>query len=254
MNLELFGLKKIPLVEKGDKLPDLIIAALKKQNLTFKNQDIVLIAETLISKSEGNIINLKDINPSKKAISIAEKTGKDPALVEAILNESNEIIAIGSDFIICETKHGFVCANAGIDESNVDEGFATPLPHDPDKSADEIRKYLENSCGKELAVIITDTQGRPFRNGAVGVAIACSGISPIWERAGEKDLYDRELQTTEIATADELAGAASLSMGQADEGIPVVIIRGFSPFNHLKNQKDGIIKLIRPKELDVFRK
>ena len=254
MSLELFGLNEIPLVKKGDNISNLIIAALKKQNITLENQDIILIAETLISKSEGNIINLKATNPSKKAISIAKKTGKDPALVEIILKESNEIIAIGPDFIISETKHGFVCANAGIDESNVDEGLATPMPKDSDKSAYEIRKTLENHCSKELAVIITDTQGRPFRNGAVGVAIGCSGISPLWERAGEKDLYGRELQTTEIATADELASAASLLMGQANEGIPVVIIRGFSSFNHLKNQKDSIIKLLRPKEFDVFRK
>ena len=254
MNLELFGLNEIPLVKKGDNISDLIIAALKKQNISFKNQDIVLIAETLISKSEGNIINLKDINPSKKAISIAKKSKKNPALVEAILNESNEIIAIGPDFIISETKHGFVCANAGIDESNVDEGLATPMPKDPDKSAEKIRKSLETQLKKELAVIITDTQGRAFRNGAVGVAIGCSGMSPLWERAGEKDLYGRELQTTEIATADELAGAASLLMGQANEGIPVVIVRGFTSFNHLKNQKDGIHNLLREKEFDVFRK
>jgi len=254
MNLELLGLNEIPLVKKGDDIPNLIVAALKKQDINLQNQDIILIAETLVSKSEGNIINLKDINPSQKAISMAENTGKDPALVEAILNESNEVIAIGPDFIISETKHGFVCANAGIDESNVDEGLATPMPKNPDKSADEIRKSLENLLKKEIAIIITDTQGRAFRNGAVGVAIACSGISPLWERAGEKDLYGRELQTTEIATADELAGAASLLMGQADEGIPVVIVRGFSSFNHLKTKKDGINSLLRPKEFDVFRR
>lgn len=254
MKLELFGLNEIPLVKKGDNIPDLIITALKNQNILLKNQDIVLIAETLVSKSEGNIINLKEINPSEKAISIAKKSKKDPALVEAILNESNEIIAIGPDFIISETKHGFVCANAGIDESNVDEGLATPMPKNPDESAYHIRKSLKNHFKKDLAVIITDTQGRAFRNGAVGVAIACSGISPLWERAGEKDLYGRELQTTEVATADELAGAASLLMGQANEGIPVVIVRGLLSFNHLKNQKDGISKLLRPKEFDVFRK
>lgn len=254
MKIELFGLNEIPLVKKGDNISDLIIAALKKQKINLEKQDIVLIAETLISKSEGNIIKLNDINPSEKAISIAKKSKKDSALVEAILNESNEIITIGPDFIICETKHGFICANAGIDESNIGEGLATPMPKDPDKSANNIRKSLEKKSKKELAVIITDTQGRAFRNGAVGVAIGCSGISPIWERVGEKDLYGRELQTTEIAIADELAGAASLLMGQANEGIPVVIIRGFSSFDHLKNQKDGIFKLLRSKEFDVFRK
>lgn len=253
MKLELFGLNEIPLVKKGDNISDIIVSALKKQNISLKNQDIILIAETLISKSEGNIINLNDVNPSKKAISIAKKSKKNPNLVEVILNESNEIIAIGPDFIITETKHGFVCANAGIDESNVDQGLATPLPKNPDKSAHKIRNSLETQFEKELAIIITDTQGRAFRNGAVGVAIGCSGISPIWERAGEKDLYEKELQTTEIAIADELAGASSLLMGQANEGIPVVIIRGFSSFDYLRKKKDGISKLIRPKEFDVFR-
>lgn len=174
-------------------------------------------------------------------------------MVEAIINESREVVAVGPDFIITETKQGFVCANSGIDESNVDKGLATPMPEDADKSARQIREFLENEFDEEIAVLITDTQGRAFRNGAVGVAIGCSGINPLWKRAGEKDLYGRELQTSEVATGDELAAAASLVMGQADEGLPVVIIRGFDNFDKLRDTDTGINPLLRPKEFDVFR-
>jgi len=254
MKLELFGLTKIPLVVEGDNIADLILSSLKKQNIALEKGDILLIAETLISKAEGNYIHLNEINPSLEANEMAQKTGKDAELVEAILNESNEIIEIGPNFIISETKHGFVCANAGIDESNVQDGLATPMPENPDNSAKKIYNSLKNELGENLAVIITDTQGRAFRNGAVGVAIGCCGISPLWERAGEEDLYGRKLETTEIAIADELASAASVLMGQANEGIPVVLVRGFLNFDDLKNENSTIKPLIRPKEFDVFRK
>ncbi|MEA4956213.1 Coenzyme F420:L-glutamate ligase [bioreactor metagenome] len=254
MKLEMFGLTEIPLVVEGDNLVELILSSLKKQKNSLKEGDVILIAETLISKVEGNYIDLKKINPSLEAKKIAEKSNKDPKLVESIIKESKEIIAIGHNFIISETKHGFVCANAGIDESNVEDGLATPMPINPDKSAQKIYKSLKNKTEKEIGVIITDTQGRAFRNGAVGVAIGCSGIKPLWERIGEKDLYGRSLQTTEIAIADELAASASLLMGQADEGIPIVIIRGFSNFDKLKDSQSNIKPLIRAKELDIFRK
>lgn len=253
MTLELFGLKEIPLVKKGDNVANLIEEALEKQDLTIENGDIILIAETMISKAEGNIIKLGDILPSEESVIIAKKSKKDSKLVEAIIQESREVVALGPNFIITETKHGFVCANSGIDESNVDEGLATPMPEDSDESAKKIRESLEKDSKKDLAVIITDTQGRAFRVGAVGTAIGCSGIKPLWERKGEEDLYGRELQTTEIATADELASAASLLMGQADEGIPVVIIRGFEAFDLLRDIECGISPLLRPKEFDVFR-
>lgn len=254
MSIELIGLSEIPLVKKGDNISELIVDALEKQNISLNNGDILLIAETLISKAEGNVIVLEDIVPSPKAIEIAEKSGKDSKLVEAILQQSNEVVEVGPEFVITETKHGFVCANSGIDESNVEEGLATPMPVDSDKSADDIRAFLEDRYDLELAVIITDTQGRAFRNGAVGVAIGCSGINPLWHRVGEKDLYGRELQTTEVATGDELAAAASLLMGQADEGVPAVIIRGFEGFSTLRDGEVGVSPLLRPKEFDVFRK
>ncbi len=254
MTLELFGLKEIPLVQKGDNIAQIIENDLKEENISLEDGDIILIAETLISKAEGNIIKIDDIVPSQEAIEIAEKCKKDPKIVEMILQESNEVVVVGPNFIVTETKHGFVCANSGIDESNVEDGLATPIPKNPDKSAKEIREYLEKISDKELAVIITDTQGRAFRVGAIGTAIGCSGINPLWVRVGEEDLFGRALETTEVATADELAAAASLLMGQANEGIPIVIIRGFEAFKNLRDTETGIKPLIRPKEFDAFRK
>ena len=254
MSIELFGLKNIPIVDGDSNISQIIKEAIEKQGCGLYHGDIVLIAETLISKAEENFISLNDLVPSDIAFRLANESGKDPKLVEAILNESSEIVRVGSNFIITETKHGFVCANAGIDESNVGDGFATPMPKDSDKSAREIREFLEKEFNEEIAVIITDTQGRAFRFGAIGTAIGCSGISPIWKRIGEKDLYGRELETTEIATCDELASAASLIMGQADEGLPVVILRGFDSFDTLRNTDSNIKSVLMPKKDDVFRK
>ncbi|MCQ2976567.1 MAG: coenzyme F420-0:L-glutamate ligase [archaeon] len=254
MTLNLFGLKEIPLVKKGDNIANLIIEDLKKENITLQDGDIILIAETLISKAEGNYIKLDELEISDEAKDIAKKAKKDPKLIQAVLNESNEIVVVGPNFIVTETKHGFVCANAGIDESNAADGLATPMPENPDKSAKEIRESLEKETNKELAVIITDTQGRAFRVGAIGTAIGCSGIKPLWVRIGDEDLYGRALETTEVATADELSAAASLLMGQANEGIPVVLIRGFSAFETLRDTESGIKSLIREKEFDAFRK
>ncbi|MDZ4170703.1 MAG: coenzyme F420-0:L-glutamate ligase [Methanobacteriaceae archaeon] len=253
MEINVIGLTNIPLVKEGDVLSDLILKSADLEDINLENGDILVVAETLISKAEGNFVDLKSVNPSIDAINIANKTGKDPKLVEIIIQESNEIVRMGSDFIVTETHHGFICANAGIDESNIDAGKAKPMPVNPDKSANQLRNKLEESTGKELAVIISDTQGRPFREGAVGVAIGASGINSLWSRQGEMDLYGRELQITQIAVVDELAAAASLIMGQADEGIPVVIIRGYSSFNKLRNTSNGAKSLIRPKKFDAFR-
>ncbi|KZX17039.1 coenzyme F420-0:L-glutamate ligase [Methanobrevibacter filiformis] len=253
MTIELIGLNKIPIIDGKESIAKIIIEAIKSQKIEVKDQDIILIAETLIAKCEENIVDLNKVIPSDEAIKISKKTKKDPKIVEVIIQESNEIIAVGPDFIISETKEGFVCANAGIDESNVKEGFATPIPENPDESARTIKEELEEITGKKIAIIITDTQGRAFRNGAVGVSIGCAGINPLWQRKGEKDLYGRELQTTEIAIGDELASAASLLMGQANEGIPVVIIRGISYFKDIENDNAHIKTLLRSKERDIFR-
>lgn len=253
MNLEIISVIGMPLIKKGDFLDEIILDAISKMNQKIHDGDILVIAETAIAKAEGQIIELKEIIPSPKAMKIAVKTGKKSELVEAILRESEEIVKLGPDFIISETKHGFICANAGIDESNVDEGLATPIPKDPDENAHQIMRKIENITGKDIAIIISDTQGRAFREGAIGTAIGISGMNPLWDRSGERDLYGKELKTTSIAVADELASAASIVMGQADEGVPAVLIRGVNYFKQLKNDNANIKPLIRPKKYDVFR-
>ena len=252
MNLEIIGVKGISIIKKGDFLNDIILECLKQMNQEIHDGDILVIAETAISKAEGKIIELNNIIPSSNALKLAAKTGKRPELVEAILQESKEIIKVGPNFIISETKQGFICANAGIDESNIDEGLATPIPEDPDRSAYKIMRRIKDATGKDIAVIVSDTQGRAFREGAIGTAIGVSGMYPLWDRSGEKDLYGKELKTTSIAVADELASAASIVMGQANEGIPVVLIRGLGYFKQLKNDFADIKPLIRPKKYDVF--
>lgn len=254
MTIELIGLEYIPLVKKGDDISSLILDSLKKQDLKLEDGDIILIAETIVSKAEGNMVDLKSIVPSEYAISLADKTNKDAKLVELILQESNEVINLGPNFIITETKHGFVCANAGIDESNIENSLAKPLPENPDRTAKIIREKLEDFSGKKLGVIITDTQGRAFRFGAVGTSIGCSGLKPLWKRIGDEDLYGREMQSTEVGISDELASAASLVQGHGNEGIPIVLIRGFKAFNYIRDTEDNVKSLLLPKNLDVFRK
>ena len=253
MEIKITGIENIPLIAEGDDLAAIIVNAMNTENIAIEDGDIFVIAETIVSKAEGNKINLETIKPTQKALELAEKTGKDPHVVEAIIQESGEILKVGPDFIISETKHGFICANAGIDESNVEDGMATPMPEDPDKSASVIKKKIETLSGKEVVVIISDTQGRAFREGAIGTAIGIHGMNALWDRKGEKDLYGRELQTTSIAVADELASAASILMGQADEGIPVVVISGVNYVKELKNNNSTAKDLIRPKKYDVFR-
>jgi coenzyme F420-0:L-glutamate ligase/coenzyme F420-1:gamma-L-glutamate ligase len=253
MCVKLIGIKKIPLIKEGDDLSSIIINSAEEEGIEICNEDVLVIAETAVAKSEGIIIDLESLQPTEQAVELSVKTGKDSKLVEFIIQESAEIIKVGPNFIISETKHGFVCANAGIDESNVENGLATAIPVNPDRSADHLRKKIEDTTGRKIAIIISDTQGRAFREGAVGVAIGISGIESLWNRQGETDLYGRELQTTNIAVADEIASAASIVMGQADEGIPVVIIRGIDYFKKLRNTSATIKPLIRPKKYDVFR-
>jgi len=236
----------IPLIKEGDDLAKII-----SDRIELQEDDILVICETVVSKSQGRVINLSKIKPSSKAIEYSKKTSKDPRLVQLILDESKEVLKVGDSVIVVETKEGNICASAGIDVSNVcgDESIVGLLPKDPDKEAEKIRLKLKKLTGKDVAVIISDTQGRPFRSGAIGVAIGVSGMNPLWKRAGEKDLYGYELKSSIIATADEASSAASLLMGQADEGIPVVIIRGA---RYLKG-KGSSKELLREKEKDLFR-
>ena len=258
--VNLIGIEDIPLIETGDDLPSIIINALKHNNLTLENGDILVIAQTIVSKSLGRIKNLIDIKPSQEAIEICEKMApltrksglpiKSPELIQAILDESKQVLK-AEHVMIVETHHGFVCANAGIDQSNVGgKDLITLLPLDPDKAAEKIRESLQNSTGKKIAIIISDSFGRTFRIGAVGVALGVSGLNPIIDKRGAKDLFGKELQSTIIGQIDNLASSAQLIMGEADEGLPVVLIRGYD-FNFIDNASAK--QILRKKELDLFR-
>lgn len=240
----------LPIIRDGDDLGHLICEAAVRQGTPIEDRDIIVVTHVIVSRSEGNVINLDEVIPSEFAKNVAEETGKDPALVEVILRESKSIVRIGGGHIIAETTHGFVCANAGVDRSNVPgERNVTPLPKNPDLSARRIRQRIKEISGRDVAVIISDTHGRPLRNGEINVAIGVAGIKPVRDRRGEKDLFGYVLKVKQTAIADELSSAAELVIGQADEGIPVAIIRGY-PY---EISEDATVKdLIRPKEKDLF--
>ncbi len=225
--IEIYPIKGIPLIRAGVNIAEIILDSIIKNGINLMDNDILAITEKIVSKAEGRIVKLDEVVPSRKAVKIANMLKKDPRIVELILRESKNIVAIGENFIIVETRHGFVCANAGIDESNIEYGYVKLLPENPDKSADNIRKFIERKTGKKIGVIIVDSFGRPFRNGSIGVAIGASGIVTLWDRRGHRDIYGRTLKVTRVAVADCLASIACLVFGEADERIPAAIIRGF---------------------------
>jgi len=240
----------LPIIKQGDDLADLIIKAAEKQGTPIQEDDVIVITHVIVSRAEGNTVNLNDVVPSEFAKNVAQQYDKDPALVEVLLRESKNIIRMGDGHIIAETKHGFICANAGVDRSNVPgENFVAPLPKDPDHSARKFRRKIKVNTGKDVAVIISDTHGRALRNGEINVAVGVAGIRPIRDRRGESDLFGYTLRVKQTAIADELSSAAELVIGQASEGIPVAIIRGYS---YPKSEEATAKDLIRPKEKALF--
>jgi coenzyme F420-0:L-glutamate ligase/coenzyme F420-1:gamma-L-glutamate ligase len=250
--IEIIPVKLDKDIKPNDKLDMLILESLKKSRQILCNNDILVIAHKIVSKSENQIIKLEKIRPSPRSLAIAKEHGKDPRVVELILNESNDILRMSRGIIIVETRQGLICANAGIDQSNIEDGSncAVLLPVDSDTSAKKIMVSLKRKTGKNVAIIISDTFGRPFREGQVNVAIGIAGIEPIKNYIGKGDMYGRQLRVTQIAVADEIASAAELGMGKVD-GVPIVIIRGY---NYQRAQKRASIsQLIRDKEKDLFR-
>jgi coenzyme F420-0:L-glutamate ligase/coenzyme F420-1:gamma-L-glutamate ligase len=237
-------------IKAGDRLDQIILESIGKVGRIL-NGDILVVAQKVISKAEGRVLNLEKVKPSSKAIEIAEQTNKDPRLMEAMLNESKVILRSERGIIIVETKQGMVCANAGIDQSNVEDGdnHASLLPEDSDSSARKLRDSLKQLAGVDVAVIITDTFGRPFREGQVNVAIGLAGIAPIKSYVGKFDIYGKKLRVTEIAVVDEIASAAELQMGKS-ERIPAVIIRGYE---YEPRKYSSINPLLRAREKDLFR-
>jgi len=249
--VQVIAVEGLPLIGKGDNLAQLICSAAEKQHTPIQNGDVLVATHVAVSKAEGNIVNLDKVVPSEKANEIAKKTGKDPALVEVILRESKNIVRMRDSVLITESRQGFICANSGVDRSNVEgERNVAPLPRDPDLSAKKIRQEMKKLTGCDVAVIVSDTHGRPFRMGEVNVAVGVSGLKPIRDRRGEKDLFGYVLRIKQTAIADELASAAELVIGQANEGIPVAIIRGY---NYPKSDTAKATELIRSREKNLFK-
>ena len=240
----------LPVIKKGDDLSLLICQAAEKQGTPIQNGDIIVITHVIVARAEGNIIDLKTIIPSEFAKSIAKSTNKDPRLVEVVLRESKSIVRMSNGKLITETKQGLICANSGIDQSNVPGATVVALlPEDSDKSAQMIRHNVHNISGKDVAIIVSDTHGRPLRQGEINIALGTSGFEPLRDRRGEKDLFEYTIKIKRTAIADELASAAELVIGQTNEGIPVAIIKGYA---FPKSETAKAIKLIRPPKDDLF--
>lgn len=253
--LLLTALPGIPMIQPGDDLAEIALQALHRAGLSLRDGDILVFAQKIVSKAENRLVNLLEVQPSVRAIQLAEATGKDARLVELILRESSAVLRTRPGTIIVEHRLGFVCANAGIDHSNVaGEGderaeWVLLLPENPDASAERLRHCLEQASGVRLGVMIIDSHGRAWRLGTVGVVIGLSGVPGLVDLRGYSDLFGYNLRITQVGAADELAAAASLLMGQAAEGTPIVHVRGF-PYL-LREARLG--ELLRPKDQDLFR-
>ena len=248
--VEVFPLTGFPIIKEGDNLALLIYQTAEKQGTPIQNGDVIVVTHVIVSRAEGNIVDLETVTPSEFAKTVAKTTGKDPRLVELILRESRSIIRMRNKKIITETKQGLVCANSGIDQSNVPGNTVVALlPKDSDLSAQRIRQKIHELTTKDVAVIVSDTHGRPLRQGEINIALGTSGFEPLRDRRGEKDLFGYTIRIKRTAIADELASAAELVIGQTNEGIPVAIIRGYP---YPKSEIVSATKLTRPAEEDLF--
>jgi coenzyme F420-0:L-glutamate ligase/coenzyme F420-1:gamma-L-glutamate ligase len=253
--LTLTALPGIPLVEPGDDLATLILLALQRTGTSLSDGDVLIVAQKIVSKAEGRLINLETVEPSQPAIDLALETQKDPRLVEVILGESKRVLRTRPGLIIVEHRLGFVCANAGVDHSNVRGAHGEPgewvlmLPVDPDRSAHELRERIRRQAGVGIGVLVIDSHGRAWRIGTVGVAIGVAGFPAVLDLRGHPDLFGDLLQVTQVGLADELAAGASMVMGQADEGLPVVHVRGL-PYTL---REGSLQELLRAAEDDLFR-
>lgn len=246
MTLEIIPINLKKEILKGDKLVDLILSSYSKSKI--KDGDIFVISQKIISKQEGRTVHLPAIIPTILALGIAAEYNKDPKLVEVILSESKRIVRMENEVIITETKNGFICANAGVDESNVDENYATLLPLNSDESADKIKQQIFEKTGKKIAVLISDTFGRPFRMGQTNCAIGIAGINSITDYRGQKDNFGKTLRVTEIAVADEICSAAELVMGKTLK-TPIAILRNFK----FQASNRTVNPMLRPENEDLFR-
>ena len=249
MILEIIGIDGLPEIREGDDIASLFFDALEEKREKIEDGDVVVFTSKIVSKSEGGVVALSSITPGADAERIAKETDKDARIVQLMLNEAKELVRAEKNTIIVETKHGFVCANAGIDESNVEEGRAVLLPDDPQRSALQLKQAIEARSGKEIAVLISDSFGRAFRNGVTGICVGVSGIPALWDRRGEADRFGKLARITKEAIADEICAAANLVMGEFQEGIPIVIVRGLK----LQRSEGDIKEVFFDRENDLFR-
>jgi coenzyme F420-0:L-glutamate ligase / coenzyme F420-1:gamma-L-glutamate ligase len=246
--LRIAPLKGVKEVEPGDDLADLVLGALSANRLRLEDGDVVVVTQKAVSKSEGRLVELAGVEPGARARRLASQLGKDPRLVELVLRESRRVVRKGHGVLITETHHGFVCANSGIDQSNVGSGLVALLPEDADRSARVMRSRLEKLTGKALAVVVTDTFGRPWREGQTDVAIGASGIAPLISLRGKKDPHGYTLKVTAPAVVDEVAAAAELVMGKLSN-VPVAVVRGLE----FRRAELGVKTIIRDRRTDLFR-
>jgi coenzyme F420-0:L-glutamate ligase / coenzyme F420-1:gamma-L-glutamate ligase len=248
--VEILAVTGLPIVKEGDDLASLICQAAEKQGTPVQNGDVIVVTHVIVSRAEDAVVNLDTVTPSEFAKSVAKRTGKDPRLVEVILRESRSIVRMREGKLITESKQGLICANSGVDISNVSgDSHVALLPEDANRSAQTIRKRMMQISGKDVAVIVSDTHGRPLRQGEINIALGTSGFEPIRDRRGEKDLFGYTIKIKRTAIADELASAAELVIGQTNEGIPAAIIRGY---DYPKSETAKATKLIRPPKEDLF--
>jgi coenzyme F420-0:L-glutamate ligase / coenzyme F420-1:gamma-L-glutamate ligase len=247
--LQLIGLENMEEIHTGDSLGQLIVAACSRQGIDPTDDDVLVVAQKIVSKAEGRTVNLSEVRPSERARELARELDKEPELVEVILAESRSVIRTGGRALIVETHHGFICANAGVDQSNVGPRQVTLLPKDPDRSAREIRSAIHHATGRSPAVISSDSFGRTWRLGTVDVAIGIAGMNAIKDERGTRDRYGYQLKAAVTAVADEIAAAAELVMGKRD-AIPVVLVRGYEAE---KKEKGSAQELLRPQAEDLFR-
>ena len=245
---QVVGVEGLPEVRPGDDLARLIVDAAARQATPLQSADILVVGQKIVSKAEGRIVRLSEVTPSPIATSMADGLGRDPRLLEVILRESRRVVRMDKAVVITETRHGWICANAGVDQSNVDHDCVVLLPEDADRSARVLRESVRRLAGVEVAVIVTDTFGRPWREGLTNVAIGVSGVAALRSYLGETDPAGRPLTATILAVADELAGAAELVMGKLSR-IPVAIIRGL----RLEPGEEGSKALLRDPARDLFR-
>lgn len=256
--LQLFAPRDFPLVRPGDDLAGLIRDCLAANRLAPEAGDVLVVAQKVVSKAEGRYVRLAGVQPGERARELAARADKDPRQVECILRESREVLRVRPGVIIVEHRNGYVMANAGIDKSNIEQADGDPvvllLPEDPDRSARQLSEALADIAGGPLRVIINDSVGRAWRNGTVGMALGCAGFDPLYNQVGERDLFGNVLEVTEAAVADELAAAASLVQGEADEACPLVLVRGARLRGaRLEAGDGGAAALLRDRELDLFR-